>query len=356
MKKIKPNFWKKGWKEIDRTVGGYAETTYEYFETIPAVPLLKAKKADVWYIGHLAKNEEPKAENLIFNEQEAKDAFEGVKEFRKNELNTNRRFFEDRSVTELEAWIEKNGNNKYVGEHAFLYNATSALEEQKYKAELEEFERSQAVSKQLSTMIEAAPYQPNKEKEQANEAKIKPDWTEFANTTNGLSYLQAQDAVYGAILGVCDIEIKSMEGVEQFNETIRWEKEKFNTYIRDKQSLSEAHLAPFVFPIIVESSKMLPTDLLENYGWDTKDLQCCIAKHLENPKLREVALNEVEADDYAFDTHAQEICDEVRAVKEAFSKGTDLFETKFVPLAMERVTSFSTPIETRSSDMFAAAE
>lgn len=79
---LKENFkWKKGWETVEVAKGGYAETGYECFETIPDIPLLKSKAAKVWYIGDLRKGEKPKEEYLFFDEETARREFETVKKF-----------------------------------------------------------------------------------------------------------------------------------------------------------------------------------------------------------------------------------------------------------------------------------
>lgn len=154
MKKIKPNFWKKGWIEIDRTRGGYAETSHEYFEAVPSVPLLKAKKADVWYIGSLAKGQKPEEEKLIFDEKEAKYAFEGVKQFQDNELRSNRNMFSSKSAEELELWIETYGDNFYLGDSLYLDVAKRELERARSETVAE---TRPSRSEPLATMVGAAP-------------------------------------------------------------------------------------------------------------------------------------------------------------------------------------------------------
>ncbi len=134
--KAKLNFkWKKGWETVDIAKGGYAETSYEYFEYVLDVPLLKSKVANVWYIGNLQKSEMPKAERLFYDETTAKKEFEGVKSFIKSELASRHRF-KYMSKTELRNWLDEFGQNPYVGESLYTYDANQALQ-QANKKELE---------------------------------------------------------------------------------------------------------------------------------------------------------------------------------------------------------------------------
>ena len=126
-RKPKLNFkWKKGWIEVDKTQGGYAETSYEYFERVPEVHLLKAKAANVWHIGYLRKGEMPTPERLIYDENEAMTAFAEIKKFQANELST--QVFAYMTEKELEDWILEYGSNKYLGDSLYLYDATRALQ------------------------------------------------------------------------------------------------------------------------------------------------------------------------------------------------------------------------------------
>ncbi len=131
--KANRNFkWKKGWETVDVAKGGYAETSYEYFECVADVPLLKSKVANVWYIGNLQNGEQPKAERLFYNETTAKTEFEGVKSFIKSELASRHRF-ERMSVQDLADWIIEFGRNDYVGISLYRDTAISALQRAKRK-------------------------------------------------------------------------------------------------------------------------------------------------------------------------------------------------------------------------------
>lgn len=137
-RKPKLNFkWKKGWIEVDKTQGGYAETSYEYFERVPEVHLLKSKAANVWHVGYLQKGEMPNPERLIYDEREAMTAFAEIKKFQANELCT--QVFSYMTAKELEDWILEYGSNKYLGESLYLYDATRALQRvtQKSSARME---------------------------------------------------------------------------------------------------------------------------------------------------------------------------------------------------------------------------
>ena len=124
--KTKLNFkWKKGWETVDKARGGYAETSYEFFEHVSDIPLLKSKAADVWYIGNLQKGELPNPERLFYDEKIARGEFETVKRFVESELASRHRF-ERMSKNELRNWIDEYGHNKYIGESLYLYAANSA--------------------------------------------------------------------------------------------------------------------------------------------------------------------------------------------------------------------------------------
>lgn len=123
----KLNFkWKKGWETVDKTKGGYAETSYEYFERVPEVYLLKSKVADVWHIGWLNKGEMPMPDRLIYSEAEAQREFSEIKKFQDSELS--RQCFSYMTEKEVEDWILEYGSNKYLGDSIYLYEATRALE------------------------------------------------------------------------------------------------------------------------------------------------------------------------------------------------------------------------------------
>lgn len=125
--KTKLNFkWKKGWETIDVAKGGYAETSYEYFEYVSDVPLLKSKVTDVWYIGNLQKGETPSMSRIIYDEETAKNEFKNVKRFIESELASRHRF-EYMSASELRDWITEFGRNDYVGVSLYRDTALNAL-------------------------------------------------------------------------------------------------------------------------------------------------------------------------------------------------------------------------------------
>ncbi len=154
--KIKFN-WKKGWDVVDTALGGYAETSYEWFDPISEVKLLKSKVADVWHIGTLGDKESPKETHLIYSEAEAKAAFEEIKEFNQVQLAT-KPSFSSMSASEIEAWIEKYGTNRYVGDNVYLFNAQKALEEQTF------FENAVANGAPSSYTVTAEDVFPSKDK------------------------------------------------------------------------------------------------------------------------------------------------------------------------------------------------
>lgn len=126
--KTKLNFkWKKGWNVIDEAQGGYAETSYEYFDYVPSIPLLKSKAADVWYIGSLQKGERPLPGRIFYNEQIALKEFENVKRFIQSELASRHRF-EHMKKDELNDWLNDLGRNEFVGESLYFDTAMRELQ------------------------------------------------------------------------------------------------------------------------------------------------------------------------------------------------------------------------------------
>lgn len=125
----------KNWETIDIAPGGYVETSYEYFDYICDVPLLKAKGKDIWYIGTIKNGNKIKQTNLFNDELKARCAFESVKRFQKSELESRNRF-EGKTIEFLEKWLDEFGSNPYVGNSIYNVEATNALQlAKKLKAE-----------------------------------------------------------------------------------------------------------------------------------------------------------------------------------------------------------------------------
>ncbi len=124
----KLNFkWQKGWATVDKTKGGYAETSYEYFERVPEIHLLKSKAANVWHIGWLNKGDRPQTDRLIYDETQARTAVDERKKFQAAEVS--RHDFCYMTERPLEDWRLEFGSNKYLGDNIYLYEATRALEQ-----------------------------------------------------------------------------------------------------------------------------------------------------------------------------------------------------------------------------------
>lgn len=119
---------KKIWETIDIAKGGYAETGYEYFETIHDVPLMKAKNKEIWYIGTIYDGEKLKTKNLFTDENAARQAFESVKRFQESELASRYRF-NGKSVEYLQDWLTEFGSNPYIGDSVYRYYALKELKQ-----------------------------------------------------------------------------------------------------------------------------------------------------------------------------------------------------------------------------------
>lgn len=164
------------------------------------------------------------------------------------------------------------------------------------------------------------------------EDEIQPDWTAFASTEYGKAFTQAAILVYEATMEVCDKDINHMQGmyIDGLSDNCHSNRTMMLFHSKDKTELPEDDLKPFMMPIIKERASIIPPALLESYGWTQRSLELCIAERLSNPVLREHAIAEVLADDYAVDTTAQEICDEVQRVRASSGTGK-VPEHKYVP-------------------------
>lgn len=132
--KKKQNFnLQKDWETVEVATGGYVETGYEFFEYIDDIPLLKSTTADVWYIGELRKGEKPNEKQLFYDEATARKEFETVKAFQQSEMGSRHRF-NTMSSKELIQWIERYGENPYMGRSVYLFTAEQNL---KYKQQAE---------------------------------------------------------------------------------------------------------------------------------------------------------------------------------------------------------------------------
>ncbi len=69
----------------------------------------------------------PKVERLFYNET-TKKAFKGAKSFIKSELASRHRF-EYMGKTEFRNWLDEFGQNPYVGENLYAYDANQALQQ-----------------------------------------------------------------------------------------------------------------------------------------------------------------------------------------------------------------------------------
>ena len=164
------------------------------------------------------------------------------------------------------------------------------------------------------------------------EDDIQPDWQAFAMTEEGEAFFQTAISVYEAVLDVCDQDINHMQGmyVDGLSDNTHAYNTMMRFYSKSKMELPEDRLQPYLMPLIRERASIIPSYLLESYGWTQKSLELCIARRIFNPVLRERAIQEVLADDYAVDTKAQEVCDEVFRVRS--SAGTGIVpEHKHVP-------------------------
>lgn len=147
-KKIK---WKKGWTTVDSAAGGYVETSYEWFDFVPDMHLMKSKVQDVWYIGASEPKKEPEPKCLFFDESSAKAAFEQVKEFQRSEHRT-RHGYNYMDISELREWIDQYGYNPVTGEESvWLFTATSLLEEKEKESGVP------TISDPLRSMVSAIP-------------------------------------------------------------------------------------------------------------------------------------------------------------------------------------------------------
>ena len=164
------------------------------------------------------------------------------------------------------------------------------------------------------------------------EDDIQPDWTAFGCTEDGEAFYQAAIAVYDATLEACNKDIDHMQGmyVDGLSDNTNSYRSMMWWHSKKLMDLPEDTLKPFILPLIKERANIIPPALLESYGWTPRNLELCIAQRLSNPVLRDYAVQEVLADDYAVDTKAQEICDEVIRVRS--SAGTGIIpEHKHVP-------------------------
>lgn len=164
------------------------------------------------------------------------------------------------------------------------------------------------------------------------EDEIQPDWTAFASTQDGKAFTQAAISVYEATMEVCNKDINHMQGmyVDGLSDNCHSNRTMMLFHNKDKTELPEDELKPFIMPIIKERASIIPPSLLESYGWTQRNLELCIAERLSNTVLREYAIAEVLADDYAVDTKAQEICDEVNRIRASAGTGK-VPEYKYVP-------------------------
>lgn len=176
----------KNWQQVDKTVSGYAETSYEYFEDVNSVAMYKHNNTDTYYIGPLeyhAKNKAVKAENFIFDKETALKEFAAVKAFKERELRARDEDLKKLSREELESRIANELHNKYVGDSIQMSYAKMLLarKEQEQKSELAAEHKAQ--EQQAQRTVENVEQQQPSEK-QTSETKTQEishtSWTKIA--------------------------------------------------------------------------------------------------------------------------------------------------------------------------------
>ena len=164
------------------------------------------------------------------------------------------------------------------------------------------------------------------------EDEIQPDWTAFGTSDEGKAFTQAAILVYEATMEVCNKDIDHMHGmyVDGLSDDSNSNRTMLYFHRKDRSDVPVDELKPFIMPIIRERANIIPSSILEQYGWTPRNLELCIAERIANPVLKEYATQAVLADDYTIDTKAQEIVDEVSRVRSSAGTGK-VPEHKYVP-------------------------
>ena len=120
-----------GWEQIDVVKGGYAETTYEWFDPVSDVPLYEHLDTGTYYIGNLeseAKDKKVKRDNFVLDKETAQKDFEDVRAFIKKELNAKASSLDKLGINALKNAIANDLHNKYVGDSVIMRDAKTRLE------------------------------------------------------------------------------------------------------------------------------------------------------------------------------------------------------------------------------------